>query len=123
MFDKKKLISLVLFVIITFTTVSRDSQTVPLVGDEAQYWDIAFALLVDNEYRGSDLLDIGSSEKIDKGFRRGEPIFPFLISNIMRMSLNSEKVDRIMNNCVDLVSCEHIRTTALQVSILFGFIC
>ncbi len=122
MSDKKKLISLVLFVIITFTTVSRDSQTVPLVGDEAQYWDIAFALLVDNEYRGSDLLDIGSSEKIDKGFRRGEPIFPFLISNIMRMSLNSEKVERIMNNCVDLVSCEHIRTTALQVSILFGFI-
>ena len=59
MSDKKKLISLVLFVIITFTTVSRDSQTVPLDGDEAQYW--------------------AWSRKIDFGYYSKPPLLPWII--------------------------------------------
>ena len=115
----KKALCLVIVLVIIIPIFQRDVDTVPLTGDEAQYWDIAFSLLTEGEYRFSDLNNQSLEQKYNLGFRRGEPLFPVIVSGAMSLTLDDREVDIILQECQTVTSCTYFEEVAILLSILF----
>ena len=115
----KKALCLVLLLVIIIPIFQRDINTIPLTGDETHYWDIAFSVLTEGEYRFSDLDDQSVDDKYSLGFRRGEPLFPILIAGAMYFTLDDREREIILQECDTATSCSYFQETALILSLFF----
>lgn len=115
----KKALCLVLLLVIIIPIFQRDINTIPLTGDETHYWDIAFSVLNEGEYRFSDLNDQSVDDKYSLGFRRGEPLFPILIAGAMYFTLDDREREIILQECDTVTSCSYFQETALILSLFF----
>jgi len=115
----KKALCLVLLLVIIIPIFQRDIDTIPLTGDETHYWDIAFSILTEGEYRFSDLNDRSLDDKYTLGFRRGEPLFPLMVAGAMYLTLNDREVEIILQECDTVTSCSYFQETAILLSLFF----
>ena len=81
----------IFFLLLVFVTFSipqflYDIENTPNDGDEKQYWEIGYGIYNEGQYkRVTSEPNISDFEKVQLGFRRGEPIYPFLIASSLKI--------------------------------------
>lgn len=83
---KHKVLLLLVFVSLSIPQFLYDIENTPNEGDEKQYWEIGYGIYNEGQYkRATPDKDKSDFEKIQLGFRRGEPIYPFLIASSLKL--------------------------------------
>ena len=70
----------IFFILLSFPQFQNDTSNIPREGDEIQYWQIGYGIYKSGEYRRIPISNsYTEQEEVELGYRRGEPVYPFLI--------------------------------------------
>ena len=108
----------IFFILLSFPQFQNDTSNIPREGDEIQYWQIGYGIYNSGEYRRIPIsYTYTDQEETELGYRRGEPVYPFLIFVTLK-TLN-------FNNSIDTSSCASIKCDVFDEEIfaisLFGW--
>lgn len=95
----KKLAPLIFFsLIFLIPQFQNDIENIPREGDETQYWEIGYGIYSAGEYK-REIINSNDHEnlKLELGYRRGEPIYPFIVASIIKIHNFSNEVP--IENC------------------------
>ena len=117
----KKLAPLILFSLFFIVPqFQNDIENIPREGDETQYWEIGYGIYNDGEYK-REIINGNDDEnlKLELGYRRGEPIYPFIVASIFKIHNFSNEVP--IENCNSFncfVFDEEVRSLVILANLL-----
>jgi len=110
----------IFFILLSFPQFQNDTSNIPREGDEIQYWQIGYGIYKSGEYRRIPISNsYTEQEEVELGYRRGEPVYPFLIYIALKTFNFNNSID--VSNCTS-IKCEVFNEEIFALSIFLYFL-
>ena len=110
----------IFFILLSFPQFKEDTSNIPREGDEIQYWQIGYGIYNSGEYKRVPIsYTYTEEEEVELGYRRGEPVYPFLIFLTLKIFNFDNLID--VSDCTS-IKCDVLNEEVFALSIFFYFL-